>query len=252
MNKILFFDIDGTLAYHGKIPPSNIQALQLLKEKGYLTFICTGRAVYYAKRLFGDNVSGYIGCNGRYIEYLGEKLLAKPLSELEKTSFISRCINNDIGYLMVGENQSYYGNIDDELINSLIQEYGKDHIDKYDHQEVYTLDLFFNDPNRFEQVENLFKDELVLNNHHQGSCDCTTLSFDKGSAINYLLNHFQISINNSYAFGDGINDTYMFREVSNKIAMGNAIDILKQQATYITDDYDKEGITKALKHFKLI
>lgn len=37
MQKIFFFDIDGTLAIHGVIPESNLKALQLLKERGYYT-----------------------------------------------------------------------------------------------------------------------------------------------------------------------------------------------------------------------
>ena len=34
MDKILFFDIDGTLGQHGVITESNLKALHLLKEKG--------------------------------------------------------------------------------------------------------------------------------------------------------------------------------------------------------------------------
>lgn len=36
----------------------------------------------------------------------------------------------------------------------------------------------------------------------------------------------------------------MFREVNNCIAMGNAVDELKENATYITDDVDKDGVSK--------
>ena len=39
MDKILFFDIDGTLGQHGVITESNLKALHLLKEKGYKTFM---------------------------------------------------------------------------------------------------------------------------------------------------------------------------------------------------------------------
>lgn len=46
MDKILFFDIDGTLGKHGVITESNLKVLHLLKEKGYKTFICTGRAPF--------------------------------------------------------------------------------------------------------------------------------------------------------------------------------------------------------------
>lgn len=62
MRKVLFFDIDGTLAIHGHIPESNKKALEALQEKGYDTFICTGRAPYYAENLFGKLVSGIISC----------------------------------------------------------------------------------------------------------------------------------------------------------------------------------------------
>ncbi len=44
----------------------------------------------------------------------------------------------------------------------------------------------------------------------------------------------------------------MFREVSHSIAMGNAIELLKQQASYITDDISNDGILKALVHENII
>ena len=43
--KVIFFDVDGTLLSHNtnQIPESTIQALDLLKEKGILRVLCTGR-----------------------------------------------------------------------------------------------------------------------------------------------------------------------------------------------------------------
>ena len=38
----------------------------------------------------------------------------------------------------------------------------------------------------------------------------------------------------------------MFREVNHCIAMGNAVNELKEKATYITDSVDNNGIAKAL------
>lgn len=78
------------------------------------------------------------------------------------------------------------------------------------------------------------------------------IEFDKGSAIAYLLDYFHIDKDNAYAFGDGYNDQAMFREVGHGIAMGNAVDVLKEKATYITDNFDQEGILKALYHEKVL
>jgi hydroxymethylpyrimidine pyrophosphatase-like HAD family hydrolase len=36
------------------------------------------------------------------------------------------------------------------------------------------------------------------------------------------------------------------------VAMGNAIDALKQQADYVTTSVDDDGILNALKHFNVI
>ena len=44
----------------------------------------------------------------------------------------------------------------------------------------------------------------------------------------------------------------MFREVGQRIAMGNGVDVLKEKATYTTDTVDNEGIYKALKHYELL
>ena len=36
------------------------------------------------------------------------------------------------------------------------------------------------------------------------------------------------------------------------VAMGNAIDALKQQADYVTTSVDDDGIRNALRHFEMI
>ena len=50
-------------------------------------------------------------------------------------------------------------------------------------------------------------------------------------------------------FGDEKNDLSMFIDEWTSIAMGNAIDELKEKATYITSDADDDGIYNACKHF---
>lgn len=54
------------------------------------------------------------------------------------------------------------------------------------------------------------------------------------------------------AFGDGGNDTSMILQAGIGVAMGNAIDALKQQADYITTSVDEDGILNALRHFCIV
>ena len=50
-------------------------------------------------------------------------------------------------------------------------------------------------------------------------------------------------------FGDDFTDIEMLKAAGTGVAMGNAIDELKQRATYITDDCDKDGIYNACVKF---
>ena len=50
-------------------------------------------------------------------------------------------------------------------------------------------------------------------------------------------------------FGDGHNDYTMFKQAPMSIAMGNAIDELKEIATFITKSNKENGIEYACKHF---
>ena len=51
------------------------------------------------------------------------------------------------------------------------------------------------------------------------------------------------------AFGDGGNDIPIIKRAGTGIAMGNALDNVKDVADYVTDHIDNDGIAKALEHF---
>ena len=65
----------------------------------------------------------------------------------------------------------------------------------------------------------------------------------------YLYN---LSKEESMAFGDGFNDQDMLKEVNIGVAMGNAVDELKEMASYVTSDIDYDGIYNALIHFNIL
>lgn len=112
MDKILFFDIDGTLGKHGVITESNLKVLHLLKEKGYKTFICTGRAPFYASRLFGDLVSGIISCNGRYILYEGKKLYSRAFTKKQLDYYVHKLDQGKLGAMFASDEKALKYHLD--------------------------------------------------------------------------------------------------------------------------------------------
>ena len=57
---------------------------------------------------------------------------------------------------------------------------------------------------------------------------------------------------NTIAFGDGGNDTSMIKAAGIGVAMGNALESLKEVADYTTTSVDDDGVLNALRHFNLI
>ena len=97
-----------------------------------------------------------------------------------------------------------------------------------------------------------FGDQFSYIIHPEKYLEMIPTGYSKATGIEQLINHLGINWKNTYAFGDSMNDYEMLRYVNYGIAMGNSSDSFKKQMKYVTDDFDKGGITNALKRFGLI
>ena len=82
--------------------------------------------------------------------------------------------------------------------------------------------------------------------------ECVPKGFSKASAMQLLSEHLNISMDNTWAFGDSSNDLPMFEAAAHGIAMGDHSSVLEPFSEMITDTVDNDGIAKALSHFGLI
>jgi len=82
--------------------------------------------------------------------------------------------------------------------------------------------------------------------------DITAKGNTKQKGIDEIIRHFGIRLEETMAFGDGGNDVSMLRHAAIGVAMGNAVDEVKEHANYITTSVDENGIANALKHFSII
>ena len=93
--KILFFDVDGTLITNDDkkiLPQSTIQAINLAKQKGHLTFVNSGRVfcnIYDDIKSVGFD--GYVcGC-GTYIFAKGKEIFHNKLSREVCMDMVETC-----------------------------------------------------------------------------------------------------------------------------------------------------------------
>ena len=101
-----------------------------------------------------------------------------------------------------------------------------------------------------EQKLSLYFD--VARHPHQLSFDINIKGVNKGTAILELIQRLNIELKDTYAFGDGLNDIEMIETVGHGIAMGNALEVLKEKADDVCEDVLNDGISKTLKRYKII
>lgn len=81
--------------------------------------------------------------------------------------------------------------------------------------------------------------------------DITHKDANKGAVAAYLSNHMHIPTEEIATIGDQPNDVLMFKRSGLSIAMGNASDQVKAEASVTTDSYNDEGFAKAMERFIL-
>ena len=260
---IIFFDIDGTLIDEKthKVPESTKEALKMMKSKGNLAIINTGRPVSEITDTLRDlDFDGYIcGC-GTYIEFKNEVLLYKSLGQA-----LSRQIADDMTlYGFEGLLEGRYGiyfdkeqNIHNEHMHKIINQHKlegfysgrtwyEDNID-FDKFVIFT-----NEKSNFNGFYEKYKNLLDFIKRGEGFYEIVPKNYSKASGIEYLINHLNIKKENTYAIGDSTNDLSMLKYAATSIAMGNSSESLLDQVTYVTTDVDKDGIFNALKYYSLI
>lgn len=81
--------------------------------------------------------------------------------------------------------------------------------------------------------------------------DVTHKDANKGAVAEYLSRFTGVPLEQIATIGDQPNDVLMFKRSGFSIAMGNASDQVKAQASATTDSYNDEGFAKAIENFVL-
>lgn len=260
--KLLFFDIDGTLITEGPgvLPESTRQAVKQAKEKGHFLFVNTGRTLKsLPKKITELGFSGYVcGC-GTNIFLNGEELLCSRLDHE-----LCRQIAKKVGEYQV---PVFYEAMDAIYSDHRMQEHPwVREIEKAMDMHAADIEEIFQDETKVyeklvvilepteknqELKEYLSKYFQCIDRGHD-MYEMIQKGYSKATGIRFLCEYLGKSIEDCYVFGDSENDRAMLEAVPNSIAMGNAKEAVKSICSYVTADIEEDGIYKAMKHFGLI
>ena len=260
--KVLFFDIDGTLiwSYGGiqEIPQGVQKELKRLKEQGHKLFICSGRPKAMLDQKWWDGTfDGYVLNNGGYVEIDGKSIYENRMDyELcLKTANMLEELHCD--YMIATANHLYIDPSYKELYNFFVQNgHFKDlFTTKFDRNEVLkrAIKIEANVTNNDrEKIENYIKNDFgyVINFDEHGSDNAFEFyspTISKATGIQKVLNYYHLDQDDTYAFGDGENDLEMIEFCRVGVAMGNACDLLKAKANIVCKSIVDDGLEDVLK-----
>lgn len=262
MNKYVFFDIDGTLWDDKMIVPESTKlAIKKLQENGHKAFICTGRARGNVNDPQFDEIGfdGFIAACGNHVEMDGKILYARNMSyeDVKDVYDVSHkyhlpIIYEGLKYQWMDregfEGDSYIAYIVENLADAAR------FLDECDLKEIEAnkFSALVNKDTNYSAVEEALSDRFDFMDHGDGIIEAVPKGTSKATGIAWLCEHLNVSKEDTYALGDGVNDLEMLGFVGHGIAMGNASQVAKDAAEFVTSHIHEDGVLNALKHYGLV
>lgn len=257
--KYIFVDIDGTILDHsyGDIRPKTKQALKILNDLGHDIYLCTGRNLPTSLFDLGFKPKAYVLSSGALVCDEKNVYYENPFPEslIDSMIELGKKCNIDVNLETKIYNYACQWVLDlvEKHFDSLTKKYWIP-FENYNQETVYKVMIKGHNKEGYDRFVNEFKNLLSFNNTFGiDFYDEVQLNENsKGHAIKMLAKQGLIKIKDTIVVGDSLNDLSMFEIGAFSIAMGNAVNQLKQKADFITDDIDKEGFYNAFDKLKML
>ncbi|WP_288479572.1 Cof-type HAD-IIB family hydrolase [uncultured Clostridium sp.] len=274
--KLICTDMDGTLLNTDHtVSDKNKATLKKAIDKGIIIAISTGRlftSANFYRELIGINTP-IISSNGAYIKDRNtNKVIYENGLSLEETIEIYTILKNynlsiffntwdtaisdkeflnNHAYLISNEGITNEEDktkfiVEKDLINVLNKKNGeilKAICIDYSKENIKEIQL------ARKEIEKLDKYEVVCSSPY--NFEIMKKGTSKGNAVKTLAEMLGINKEEIMCIGDSENDLSMIEYAGVGVAMGNALDIVKEKAKYITLDNDHSGVAAAIEKYAL-
>ncbi len=264
MSKAVFFDIDGTILdrEHGitKITPKVAEAMRKLQAEGNKIFIATGRPVSFLyKELLDFGFDGFVTANGALVLAGGKVIFEKKLDMAGVKKICEIADAENIEYILQGYPNTYLKKNSlacETFCNKIGVDYSK-FIRDFDMDEISVSKLECMSLRQdAENLDVVYKKILSTpgftgwaDPFHYKTMEIYSETVSKATGILEMLKYFDIPVENSFAFGDGLNDNEMIQTVGTGIVMGNAKDDLKKVGKYVVPSVHEDGVAVGIEKY---
>ncbi len=269
MYKLIAIDIDGTLLNdRHEVTDEVREAIIEAKKQGIKIVLCSGRAVGGVVRFLEElelkGEDNYIvALNGALIQNAStsevihkQNLSLEDLQNLYKLSQeFKTCIVffDEADIFILNKDIPKY--IVQEAFLSQVNLYYRD-IEEITDDYIVSNVLFVDEPERLEQIiasiPAEFKEKYAMVKSAPYYFEFLHPESSKGNALRIIAEKLGIRREEIMSIGDSGNDLSMIQYAGCGVAMGNAMEELKQHADFITLSNNESGVAHAIRKFVLL
>lgn len=261
MKKLFLCDIDGTIIDGSRdmkdVSEKTRYAISELSKDNYV-FIASGRNKgLLDSRITSLNPNGYILCNGAYAEIGSEVITTNSFDNKIINKIIDSSLNNNGFYVLESLNNMYVNDLKAENFIKFLKGWGMsiqgfENLENTDNDFHIAMVGFPSEEDCLNMEKEL--NEIVDVRRHNGfkSYDLNIKGIDKGVASKKVMEYLNIDYENTYCFGDGINDLEMLLSVKHPVIMANCDARLRTYNFEETKDVLDDGFYHYLVSNKLI
>ena len=264
--RMLVLDLDDTLLKDYRTV-SELTRRRLLEaqQQGMIVVLASGRPTYamqhLAKELCLAEYGGYlISFNGARITSCANQhiLLSVDISHAQMCKLFDLAQEHGV-YIQTYTEDHILVSKDNEYTQIEKEITGMDVIECADFKaeipKTAVKAMMLEHPDRLKEVEKALRpvveNELYMTITKPFFLEFMNPAVDKGKSLVTLAQHLNVPMEQVIAVGDSYNDISMIKAAGLGVAMGNAVEAVKQAADYETADNEHDGVARVVERFFL-
>ena len=245
MGKIIVLDLDGTLLRDDKkVSENTVNTLLQVKEQNNRIIFATARPPrdaykYVPKELRDNPIICYNGAciidnkeNVLYSKQISREDALRIIKVAKRYGFDDLCFEINDKLYSTFDTYEFFG----DALNQIID------LEKLEFESVYKIIVCSKQPIPTELVEEIKKNGKGVITDNGTLCQIMNRDVTKWTCIQSLIEREKIDKKDIIAFGDDNNDYDVIKNAGIGVAMGNAIQSIKEIADYVTESNMDEGV----------
>ncbi|WP_083270747.1 Cof-type HAD-IIB family hydrolase [Bacillus marinisedimentorum] len=237
--RLIAIDMDGTLLNSNhEVSEENHQAIQRAKAKGIHVLLSTGRPLLYCRE-----IAELLGPSSYIVTVNGGEIYDEDFNLVDRIPLKHEHVRQ-MWELKQKHDVRFWSTTVQGLFNHRNPFPGE--LESYEWLK-FGYDIPDNRIRQIIQDELIRNKDLEVTNSSPTNIEINPAGVNKAEALKKVSSWLDLTMDHVMAIGDSLNDLAMIREAGVGVAMGNAQEIVKKHAQWVTSTNEEHGVARAIE-----